>query len=1182
MVDTVDADESVNAVATTTADKLKKLLPHPSKWSVSGKAMGFNISDLDVPIVDISDIAKHEAAGYLVNVVIGFGLQNSYKPPPATALSETEADIIIKDHGSRSFANQSEDPIEGDGKIDGHVKAPHNITGKTGYGLGDVSDVVIKTTTLNSKTSVVQPGLMPITIEGVASKPGSGAGAIGAVSDTGTAFKVPKPGESTGEGSANAYMDLADAIKDDPSGIMNLVLGMLKDKNLYHPTADSPFFSGGVDEDTATKGLFTIQRTLGKFLTQQENNLSASGTRMTTKEMKRIGASLLQQATGDEDAAMGLLSDPNRGFEASPHEQLGLTGINLKNLRLNALASPTGETIVDSKLDSVAIEIKLQGASGNEEFMTLEQHNSISQRGTEEDPYNGVTHGQLNNFLEPFGNGVLLDALGMLLIAALACVTVIGMGLIIQVIAEACGNTSKTWKTLPPENLELGRHRKFDPGAGTAAVDFFMEDFLRIPNTDYDFGDALGSGMPMMMGFPPMPIGEMEAGLATGAGIMDFAFNLFTSPAYYANYMRTIIMSAQQVVGSFSQMAMGGAGQGFEKFFTSIAKLVNSKVYQFLMISAGVGDAHLKSIHGAPGVGAEAALYQLKGVKLSINPGGESVKIEYDDADATDPNSGKLKTSAVNSLRAVAQARSNVTRWKGSPSKNPLSISTFPTSQVADSRLANLSPRRQLVASRKNVQMMEEALDAEYMPFYFHDLRTHEVISMPAFVVSFDESYAANYTTTNSYGRQDPVRIWGNTERSINLSFKVVAFSEEDFTTMWYTINKFVSMMYPQYSKGITRKLDSGGKKIEFIQPFSQVPAASPLIRIRLGDVLKSNYSNSALKNMFGYSADSELFKVDDKTSKAALENEKKLADALATKIKSIMGAQEQKTINTAIQSGFRRAEFKIGLPVVLEVKEGSALDALKGAFGGGGGEDKALKKVATLDESEKKIIPKPWTILVAKKDGDMSGVDSDMNKDEELTGEFQIIDIAGNVADVKLQGVPTSLFDKPAVQFGAQHRGELLKQVEKDQNYSEDSQDKPFNDAATAFFKSENNAVVRSFESTQGRGLAGFILSMGFDYSEATWSTDPNNRGPKSVGINMSFAPVHDLPVGLDASGRLRSLAYPLGDIIDPYGRDGSNFGEVYDTPHEINDSSYAKTVEALRKAKLGADEKKGSTGPF
>jgi hypothetical protein len=55
-------------------------------------------------------------------------------------------------------------------------------------------------------------------------------------------------------------------------------------------------------------------------------------------------------------------------------------------------------------------------------------------------------------------------------------------------------------------------------------------------------------------------------------------------------------------------------------------------------------------------------------------------------------------------------------------------------------------------------------------------------------------------------------------------------------------------MVYPQWTRGEILKYND--KEIQ--QPFSQVPSNSPLIRIRLGDVIKSNYSKYNLNRIFG------------------------------------------------------------------------------------------------------------------------------------------------------------------------------------------------------------------------------------------------------------------------------------------------------------------------------------------
>jgi hypothetical protein len=585
-------------------------------------------------------------------------------------------------------------------------------------------------------------------------------------------------------------------------------------------------------------------------------------------DMSHMANALLVRATGDMGGSLGLMSNLNAADAVlqNPVEQLGLGGISIADYHFPSLRP------ADSN-PNTAREKMAASATGNLTFMQLASSNSLIERGTggpdplSQNPLNGVSHGQLNNWLEPFGNGVFLDSVGMLFLGVLSVATLLISGLIITSITGNIGvDKNPGAKGKNPEEFAFGKYEKIKPqddsmgsAMGGRIVEIIKEAF-RIPNVDYGFGDAMGTGILSMIGFPGnFARGDVEASLATGTGLVDFALNLLMAPAYYANYMRTITMNFQNVMNSFSDISLSNVASGVEKIFVAIDKLVNSKLYQFLMISTMVGDANMKSLLGAPGVPIEETLFQTKGTKVSVNPG----KITDLGEDA-----------AVQKLATIAQLRKNVTRWGGA-SKNPLSLSTFPSTNVADARLSSLSPTRKLEASKENVRKMEHALESEYMPFYFHDLRTHEIISMPAFVTSFDESYAVNYTSTPSYGRQDPVRIYNATERTINLSFKLVAFSEEDFTSMWYTINKFVSMLYPQYSKGLQRTLKGTGegKDVSFIQPFSQAPAASPLIRIRLGDLYKSNYSSTALRNLFGYNSDegNTDFKIGEDSAAKAL-----------------------------------------------------------------------------------------------------------------------------------------------------------------------------------------------------------------------------------------------------------------------------------------------------------------------
>jgi hypothetical protein len=152
--------------------------------------------------------------------------------------------------------------------------------------------------------------------------------------------------------------------------------------------------------------------------------------------------------------------------------------------------------------------------------------------------------------------------------------------------------------------------------------------------------------------------------------------------------------------------------------------------------------------------------------------------------------------------------------------------------------------------SQADAQKIESILDAEYMPFYFQDLRTNEVIAFHAFLDDVTDSYTANYNASSGYGRIENVQTYKDTKRSVGCTFHIIGMNPTDFDYMWWQINKLTTMVYPQWSQG--RSLQTGDG-INFSQPFSQIPTATPVIRVRIGDLIRSNYSRFNLKRLFGY-----------------------------------------------------------------------------------------------------------------------------------------------------------------------------------------------------------------------------------------------------------------------------------------------------------------------------------------
>ena len=198
------------------------------------------------------------------------------------------------------------------------------------------------------------------------------------------------------------------------------------------------------------------------------------------------------------------------------------------------------------------------------------------------------------------------------------------------------------------------------------------------------------------------------------------------------------------------------------------------------------------------------------------------------------------------------------------------------------------------------VKQMEDKLDAEYVPFYIQDLRTNEIIAFHAFLTKLSDSITPSYGSSTGYGRMDAVKTYQTTTRKVGVTFHLVATSKEDFDEMWFKINKLTTLMYPQWTQGTMVSNVAGTIFDEdinstFIQPFSQVLGATPLVRMRVGDVIKSNYSRFNLSRIFGIgdlgvspvSKDEEGF---GSTPLNAVKNAKGIAQQILLKTRDVKG----------------------------------------------------------------------------------------------------------------------------------------------------------------------------------------------------------------------------------------------------------------------------------------------------
>ena len=103
-------------------------------------------------------------------------------------------------------------------------------------------------------------------------------------------------------------------------------------------------------------------------------------------------------------------------------------------------------------------------------------------------------------------------------------------------------------------------------------------------------------------------------------------------------------------------------------------------------------------------------------------------------------------------------------------------------------------------------------------------------------------------------------------------------------------------------------------------------------------------------------------------------------------------------------------------------------------------------------------------------------------------------------------------------------------------------------------------NPIVKAFESSRGRGLAGVITQLDYNYNDSTWETSRlGSKAPQFMRVQLTFSPIHDIPLGLDHKGFMRAPAYNVGKVNRTF------FGEVYDKYSGSENSSGQGLSEAI-----------------
>ena len=725
----------------------------------------------------------------------------------------------------------------------------------------------------------------------------------------------------------------------------------------------------------------------------------------------------------------------------------------------------------------------------------------------------GKSWGSLNNVQDEFSG---LSAFGMQLLAvALIIALTIIMSTMSVLLMIPGMNDTKNSRDLKDVRRPLGAYH-YDSaiqGQSIAAIiasggSFNFWRMIGVETTENEVAKCLPIGVLAFFGVdtgtsaatppdrttPPANLSGAEIASSALRGLVSVT----ESPGYYTVVARNVSRSFSQLSAAFKAVGnVTGFASGAKQVLSVIETLRSSKFVRILNVFAHLGDQILQE-------------------RAAVDKTSEGSGLRYlsDIDEAEDFEGGKSRIKHPD-IGAVSLQLSWSSRMSGAHFLMPNAINNYISNAPAlNSDIPNLQKKN--ITSWKNAETrisgtdradLESKLSSKYVPFYLHDVRTNEIVSFHAFLASLSDDYTANYDSVDAIGRVETIKIYKSTNRKIGFSFFIVATSPDDFDDVWLKINKLTTLVYPQFSQGRKISVSKDGTENNFTMPFSQTIQASPLVRVRIGDLLTSNYTDFNMSRLFG--ADSPEFKIEGVTvSDISVDKQQQDAAIAATSNQSKPGAAKFETDYTyepADKSNLK--DFKdapnTGWPsglvlVYKKTAEGSdkaifAIEAVKVSDAENYGLNEAACKAAP--DTYQKFIQSNQSITLNKS----------LVKETEVTKDKIKKKTEEIAAAAKQQ----------ANEDEKKRKDDYAKKEEKIKNFLTD------------------NAITKSFKSSGGQGLAGFIDSMSFDwYDGVTWTTDEGEgrKAPKMCKVTVSFTPIHDITPGLDHNGFNRAPIYNIG----------------------------------------------------
>ena len=847
------------------------------------------------------------------------------------------------------------------------------------------------------------------------------------------------------------------------------------------------------------------------------NGSTVTATSMSLEHLKKIGLNILYDAV---QAGAGPDVDPTNGDGGFSEAEAGMAVPSLPRIGKKVRLSRFSPSYEAKKLFGV-------DKPNNPSFID----NEVGENPT-------MTYG---NFYNPFSQFDSLVSLGQI---AVCVAMVISFVVILEVTSVAIPHNTTTG-SYNPQATEHANSKMLGtstvpnlpayPTDGMSGGEF-LQQFLGIKGlftyTFHAFDDCLQNGLGEFFGLTGLRD-------ATGTTLASGALRILLESGRLNTVLRDVIRNGIDIITSSD---LNGGPYSIEAVGRLIRNIRDSKILKFVNVLAQIGDKiawELKLKGARTKVGSNVSVIDLmpesrpfviaksrlrNGTLAWGNSNSPMLHLPLTSLFVTGADGNARLNTGIGSVAGINRLDSVLNLTAIHPE--------IIASASVDLGGENESFPTKNRLSKELVEKMEEQLEADYMPFYVQDLRTNEILSFHAFLEDAAEDFSIEYTQQDGYGRMDKVQIYKGTTRKINVSFKMVATNADDHDMMWYKINRLAMTIYPQWTQG--REVNVGG--IKFIQPFSQIPGATPVIRLRLGDLWRSNYSKQSIARLFGATT-REDFNVFGATTTASSNRNRS----------NIRRRQEDLMVAAASTRGnFTLDPTQRNFNGYYLINPGDIFTPFR---------TKVFLKAQLMN-----------AILNENFNPPSAGTNTWALTSGFIECKYNNTTSGGIVLEfMTVLDTHNSILNRLIAKSGRQKiitisTSDLRTMIDIDQTYN--SIEEELNGLQTEqtaqeqglasldpieFFDDTKNPILKSFSSTYGKGLAGVVTEFKVDYGEAkgSWGTDGFLRAPKFVTINLGMQVIHDIPLGLDANGIMNAPIWPvgnmsrqLGGITEPVGR--------------------------------------------